>query len=351
MLIAWIVALMNSIPYSVKTVYSYSQYSLGVTPRGDPLMTPRLIETFRKECPVPIERLMVCRGSTTVVKSIVGDWPFVVFGLNPEDLRYFLDKHFTTKIEGRVPTPGAPEAIVSEPVARNLGLKIGDTLLGPDKTDAYSPIPVKIVGIAYSTEWMILTDLEYHKENHFPPIDVFLVFAKNRPEQSRLDHWAVDRFKGEHTRLFAYHELEKDTNQMFATLYQILNVVILTLVAVIALMMGMLMNIYQSQRLVEFGLLQAIGYTRRQLLVRSLKETLIVIVTGWVLGVVVAHLMLRVAYKVLMEPKAWGLDTLDPTAFGYTLIVPVSIVFVGFFTVFHRFRRFDPVSVVERRLV
>ena len=351
MLIAWIVALMNSIPDSVKAVYSYSQYSLGVTPRGDPAMTPKLVETFRNECPVPIERIIVCRGSSAVVRSIVGEWPFVVLAFNQDDMDYFLDKHFVTGIEGRKPTVGRPEALVSEPVARNLRLKIGDVLLGPDKSDDYSPQEVRIVGIAKTSEWMMLTDLEYHKANHFPPIDVFLVLAKDRATQAELDDWALERFKGDRAKLFAYRELEENTNEMFSTLYQILNVVIVTLVAVIALMIGMLMNIYQSQRLVEFGLLQCIGYARKVLLKRSLKEALWVTVAGWQSGVLIAHAMLRIAYAVLMEPRAWALNTMDPKAFAYTLVVPVAIFAVGSFTVLNRFRKFDPVSIVERRLV
>lgn len=350
-LIAWIVALMNSIPLSVRTVYSYSRFSLGVTPRGDASQTPVLAETIRTECPVPIDRIMVCRGSTATVKSIVGDWPFVVFGFTPEDLDYFLDRHFVSGIQGRRPSPGAPEVLISEPVARNLRLGLGDVLLSPDKADSYSPVEVRIVGIADSPEWMILTDIDYHRAHHFPPIDVLLVFAPTLAEQKQLDAWALERFKGEHARLFAFEELEKSTNDMFATLYRILNLVIATLVMVIALMVGMLMNIYQSQRLVEFGLLQAIGYTRRALLWRSLRETFWIIGVGWVTGVVVAHLMLRVAYQVLMHPRAWALNAADGMAFVYTLIVPLSIVLVGTFTVAARFRRFDPVSVVERRLV
>jgi putative ABC transport system permease protein/lipoprotein-releasing system permease protein len=35
----------------------------------------------------------------------------------------------------------------------------------------------------------------------------------------------------------------------------------------------------------------------------------------------------------------------------YTLPVPIAIMVAAFTTIYLRFRRFDPVSVVERRLV
>jgi hypothetical protein len=45
------------------------------------------------------------------------------------------------------------------------------------------------------------------------------------------------------------------------------------------------------------------------------------------------------------------LNPLDAPAYLYTVPIPFAILFVAFATVFLRFRRFDPVAVVERRLV
>ena len=112
---------------------------------------------------------------------------------------------------------------------------------------------------------------------------------------------------------------------MFQILYRILDVVIGTLVAVITMMMGMLINIYQSQRIVEFGLLQALGYTKRQLLKRTLVETFLVLMLGWILGLATAYGLLNVAKSVLMDPKAFALDTLDPIAYRYTIPIPLAI--------------------------
>jgi hypothetical protein len=351
LLVAGIVALMDSIPYSIKVIYSYSRVALGLSPRWDPTQTPRLRAIVQKECPVPIERLVTCRAAGGQVKSIVGKWPFVVLGLEQDDMTYYLRKLNATKIVGRYPSPGKAEALVSEPVARNRGLKIGSDLLSPVDTDNYSPFHVKIVGIAQTKEWLMVTDVEYLRAYQFPAINFLLVFAKSPAAQSTLDHWAEKRFKGERAQVFAYHLLEKDTNEMFAILYKILDVVIGTLVLVITLMMGMLMNIYQSQRLVEFGLLQALGYTKRQLLRRVTTESLLVIVGGWIFGMIMAFALLNVVKVTLMDPSAFSLDTLDHVAYLYTVPIPVSIFAAAVLTVWLRFRNFDPVGVVERRLV
>lgn len=351
MLIMGIVSMINSIPLSIRTIYSYSQYSLGVTPRGDPSMTARIIDEIKKKCPYPYEKLIVCRASGAQVRSIVGKWPFVVLGMHRSDMEYFLRRLRVSSITGRLPEKGKPEAIISDPVARNLGLKLGSTLLSPEVQEAYSPKHVKVVGIAHTSEWLMFNDFDYQAQNHFPPLDNVLVFASTLQDQDKIDHWAVKEFKGERAQVFVYYLLEKQTEDMFSILYKILDVVIGTLALVITFMMGMLMNIYQSQRLVEFGLLQAIGYTKKQILRRVFAETALVLSFGWALGVVTATALLHIVKAILMDPHAFALETTDWVAFRYTIPVPIAIALVATFTVVARFRKFDPVGVVERRLV
>ena len=357
-----VIALIDSIPFSIRMTYQYTQEMLGVSPRGDPTGTDRLLRDIQAHSPVPLERVMHCRVSNAQVESIVGHWPFVVLGLGQDDMRYYLRRLHTTQIEGRLPAPGAAEAIISEPVAKNLKLHIYDPsephklreqsiLLGPDKTDDYSPMPVKVVGIADTDQWLMINSIEYQRSNHFPPVDLGLVFAKNLKDQDKLGHWAEKHFQGKKALIFAHYMLEKQTKEMFNTLFSILDVVIFTLALVITFMMGMLMNIYQSQRLVEFGLLQAIGYTRSQMLWKVFAETAIVIFLGWMLGVAVAQGLLMVADRVLMQPHAFALQSFDQRAFNYALPLPVAILTVAAITVWWRFRRFDPVAIVERRLV
>ena len=351
LLISGIVSMMNSIPLSIRTVYHYSKYSLGMTPRGDPMMTPRLKKAVHRESPVPIDRIITCRVSGAQVRSIVGKWPFAVLGLSKEDADYVLNRLSTKRITGRRPAKGKPEILVSEPVARNLKLKIGSVLQGPDRQENYSPKEVKVVGIADSEEWFMINDIDYQRRNHFPPLDNLIVYAKTMEDQEKLDRWAEGRFKGQRTMVFAYHILDKQTTENFRILYLVLDVVIGTLVMVITLMMAMLINIYQGQRLVEFGLLQAIGYTSRTILKRVMIETILVVISGWMLGAGAAIALLHLVKRILMDPNAFPLATWDPIAMRYTLAVPVAIISVALITVAWRFRRFDPVAVVERRLV
>jgi len=351
MLVAGIISMINSIPLSIRTIYSYSKGFTGVTPRGDATQTQPILNEIKRESPVEIDRVITCRTAATVVQSIVGKWAFYAVGMSQPDIDYYLQRQGVTSIDGRKPEPGEAAAIISEPVARNLNLQIGSELLGPTKEEGYSPFKVSVAGIAKTDRWLMVLPIEYLRENHFPPIDLGIVVAKDPNQQETLDRWAEERFKGRRASILAFFQIEKSTNEMFQTLYMILNVVIGTLVLVITFMMGLLINIYQSQRLVEFGLLQAIGYTKRQILNRVLVETVLVVFIGWALGLATAYGLLNLAKRVMMDPKAYALNPLDPVAYAYTIPLPIAILAVAAATIVLRFRKFDPIGVVERRIV
>ncbi len=340
---------MNSIPLSVKEIFGYTRQFTGVTPRGDISRTPELRRQVESEAPVPLDRIIRARAGSAEVQSLVGPWPFAVYGMGAEDMRWYVQR-MGGRLQGRWPEPGAPEAVVSEPVLRNLGLKMGDAILDPETDGRFSPQEVKVVGVVQGREWMILTSQEYYAANHFPPVDGLMAFARSPEDQERLGAWAEERFRGEPVRIFAWKLLEEETDKMFRHLYRILNIVIATLVIVITIMMAMLMNIHQAQRTQEFGLLQAIGYERGRLVRRILSEISIVVLGGWIAGAGAAYGFMNLVKSAYMDPQAFSLNPLDPSAYLYTIPVPIAIFAAGLFTVMRRFAEADPVAIVERRM-
>lgn len=350
LLIGGIVAVMNSIPLSVKKVYGYSQHLTGVTPRGDMSYFPTILDHF-KHSPVPIERTLICRTAGFSVNTIVGPWPFVLHGFSQNDFEYVARKLNLGVLDGRLPIPGEGESVITRPVANNLRLRIGSVLLDPKDDKNYSQTTVKIVGIYESDEWFSFTSYEYVALNHFPPVDVVIYFTKDLATQRQLDDWAEKTLKGSKANVYTYAQVEKESDASLRVLFRILNLVIGLLVIVVTLMMCMMVSIHLSQRIVEFGLLQALGFSRKTIATRSLREALWVIGIGWVSGVLVTFLLLSIVKKMLMEPKGFFLDPLDIVAYAYTLPIPIVVTVASSLTVYIRFRNFDPIAVIERRIV
>lgn len=350
MLIVGIISLMNSIPLSVKTIYRYLENETGISTRINPLLGPQLRRDIIASTPFPLDRVIDARVVPAKISSIVGDWPFVVLALTDADRDYYMRAMRSGKLMGRLPSGSAAEAVISDPVARSLKKKVGDLLLSPEWDDRFSPNPVRIVGIVQSPEYYAIIPQEYHKQFHGPPVDIFLCFTKDRSKQKEFDTWALDKFTSATTQVFSYSQVVRQSDQMFEILYRILNIVILVLVIVITFMMALLINIHQTQRIHEYALLQALGYTKRQLVTRAMSEMVILIVGGWIAGCALAYGMLVVVNNTLMYPRAFALNLLDAGAFAGTVPVPLAILATSAYTILRNFRRFDPVGTLERRI-
>jgi len=346
LLVAGIVALVNSVPLSVRSIYGYSKAFAAALPRNDPAYLPEM-ERELEESPVPIERVLRIRVAFFNVRSIVGKLPFVLHGISPEDGAFLRERLDLGQLTGRLPSPGAPEAVITRRLATNLGVNIGDVLLSPADPQNYSPQVVRVVGIHESDLWFAYGDFDYVARNHLPPVDDLIIVAK---DQRAFDRWAVEHFRGSRARILTHEELLRETDDSLRVLLQLLSVVIGLLVVVVTVMIGLFINIYLGQRLTEFGLLQAIGYTRSFLTRRASAEAALLVGLGWVLGVLLSLAVLWAAKVTLMDPKAYYLEPLDRVALAYTLPLPLSVLAASLLTIRLRFRKFDPVVVIERRV-
>ncbi len=347
--IACVVALLNSIDRTILKIYDYNRYFAAVTPRGGEELKPELRALVERAPGVgEVYETVVC---FMTAETIVGKMPFVIFGLPQDKMERLVARCGLELGAGRYPAPGAPEVALSEPLMRNKKLRIGDVVLSPLVPDQYAPVPVRVVGVLKGDTWMAITSEEFTRRHFFPPLRNLLVLAADVRQQPQLDRWLLTNLRGKQARVWIYAELQRETHRAFRNLYFITGVVVLVVSLMLATMTGLLANIYFQQRLVEFGLLQAMGYTRRSLLARVSAETVLVVLLGWALGVLLALTTLSWAKWAVMEPRGLYLEPLDPIAYRYTLPVPVMVLLFALTTIGWRLRTFDPVAIVERRIV
>ncbi|CUU01468.1 lipoprotein-releasing system permease protein [Armatimonadetes bacterium GBS] len=347
--VASVVALLNSIDRTILKIYDYNRYFAAISPRGSDRLKPELIARIQ-QAPYYATHFetVVCFMNA---ETIVGKMPFVVFGLKQEHIEPLVSRCRLKIKEGRYPQPNQPEVALSEPLMRNKKLKLGDVVLSPFIPDQYAPVPVRVVGVLEGDTWLAISSYEFIRNHFFAPVRNLIIFATDVRFQPRLDKWLRETLRGEQARVWTYAELQEETHKAFQNLYFITGVVVVVVAFMLATMTGLLANIYFQQRLVEFGLLQAIGYTRRELLFRVSTETIVVVVLGWVVGVLVALGVLFWAKTAVMEPRGLYMEPLDPIAYRYTLPVPLMVLTFALATIGWRLRTFDPVAIVERRIV
>jgi putative ABC transport system permease protein/lipoprotein-releasing system permease protein len=122
---------------------------------------------------------------------------------------------------------------------------------------------------------------------------------------------------------------------------------VIAAVAVVA--MATLNSIFFEQRKQEFGVLNALGRSRRWLVGRTIKETGSVTALAWLIGAGLCAAGLLLMQALLYAPRGLRLDFFNPTPWLFTLPLPLSIVLASTVTIARMLSRLDPVAVVERR--
>jgi len=122
------------------------------------------------------------------------------------------------------------------------------------------------------------------------------------------------------------------------------------LVFVLSLAVGLLNTIYFLQRMNEFGLLAAIGYSRLYLVWRAVRESLGLTITAWIFGLIFSQTIYGLLEHFVLGPKG----ILIPKVFGwrtisYTLPIPLMVGLFSISTVVWQLLKLDPVAIIERR--
>ena len=121
----------------------------------------------------------------------------------------------------------------------------------------------------------------------------------------------------------------------------------IAIVAAIAL--AVLNYIFISQRESEFGLLNALGYGRLQLVWRTMRETFFTTGIAWAFSAFLCFLGLLSLQFVVFAPLGLRLNFINLTPWFFTLPIPVLVIAVTTSTIARTLSRLDPVSIIERR--
>lgn len=346
-MVASVVSVVRSIDLTVYTLYGYNRYVTGLTPRNALSIDPAVVEKVQQ---IPeLGELEGAHSYQVLLKTIFGRLVFPLFGLSSEGRQHLMQVCNVTLASGRMVEEGAPEAVISEDVAHNLGLKVGDIILKPDAEDTFAPVPIKLVGLLKGNVWLGMVSKSL--VDAYSPFtwQGYLAFAKTPGQQRRLDaalERVVDKSKA---RVWQFSYLVRETRNSLTNLYLILTLIISIIVFTISFVCGLLSNIYFTQRLTEIATLSAIGYSRRSLLWRAAQETILYCMLGWAVGCVLTVTLLMTVRTVLLIPRGLVLNALDYPAYAFTLPLPITIMLFAIATISIRLARLDPVSLIERR--
>ena len=357
-LIAGVTVLANAIDLTVRTIYRYTEYFTYVLPQQRFREVPEAQRLIVQSDP-RVERTMEGAFFLCNIKTVMGRLPFVVLGVPEDDRDYLMQRMETPLIAGRLPAEGMPEAVLSEPMVENKKLKLGDNVVSPTEVGGMAtaaPVPVKLVGILKGPVWVGFTSRSFCTSYFLLNPRCTLYTWKDVNQRDALNRAMMpvtDKSKGKlspnEVQLLSKENLITEVRESLESLYLIMGVVTAAVIFAITLMSGMLANIYFTQRLSEFGVLAAIGYSRPSLIGRVLAETALLNVAGWIVGAASTALLMRFLGESVFRSRGLFLDPFDLDAYAHTIPVPICITLFSVATIAYRLAKLDPVTIIERR--
>jgi ABC-type lipoprotein release transport system permease subunit len=299
-----------------------------------------------------VARIIPARGLNLRVKILATDAAYRFYGVSENDLPFLFELYGVYLQEGRLPSPGSNEVVLSEAVAMNRGLGVGDTFGWPvNELDSSIPTEMIVVGIlAPSDLWLAFASYEF-LENHelYSSRSVHLLVIPAEGRKDELDDWLEKDVAFTQINVLTYdmqyHEIQQAKRGILLACAALESII----AVVAAIAVGILNYIFFDQRLEEFGILHATGYSRPWLVRRTVKETASVVGFAWLIGAAICVIGLILAQVYIYAGEGVSVDFSNPTPWLFTLPIPLTIVAASAGMIARTLSKLDPVSIIERR--
>ena len=285
------------------------------------------------------------------VNTLIGPGTRNVFAVPTAFMTWFLRRIGERLIIGRLPAASVAEIALPRRVMENRHLRLGDMVGQQVDPNEWMPGEFRIVGILGGTLNAGITSYEAMRSftalAAVPGVASYAAFAQ--PGSRRAMDAYLSTLPLDQVRVYTEGAEEQAYHQDVRMLDWLLWSINLVTVGVLAVAMGLLNNLYYMQRMDEYGILAAIGFTHGLLLRRAFAEVLAITSISWSAGLGLTVALRGVLARWLFAPHGISLPSLDLRDIVFTLPIPLLISVFTLTTVLRRLTRLDPVSVVERR--
>lgn len=337
-----------------------------VSPRMGSTIDPGLVEQIRAN-PDVARVIPAVEVPLRVSVPPFWGWPISIFGVTDEHMHILIDVHGVELKEGRLPQTRTSEIAISEGMALNRRLHVGDKIGGSlSKHDEHIPTEMVIVGILRRSSgqvlsrsaqsgivndlWLGFASKEYlssHERYASWPISLLVIPVEGR--NAIVETWLQENMDTDQTEVETFQWMLDNYRKLTLIFLLLFGLVEGIIVIVAAVALAVLSYTFFAQRLEEFGILHAIGRSRWWLVWRTAKETACVVAVAWLMGAVICGIGLLLMQTSVYGPRGLSLDFFNLAPWIFTLPIPVVVVVTSAGLVARILSRLDPVSIIERR--
>lgn len=211
-----------------------------------------------------------------------------IFGIRSEDIEYVMKKHNITLKEGRLPLENHREVALDYRMSKNkkvnIGDKIGNSINKNDMLNGEYTVVGIVEGDAFLSFMPYNTTITAANTKAADIVQKsVLVFPKDS-KVSEVDNLLLSLPKREVT-IITLSETIRLYNKVASTMSTLDSICILAIV-VMVISVGSSKYVQFFSRKQELGILNAMGYTKKELMKRAFWEVLIINLLGFILGVI-----------------------------------------------------------------
>jgi ABC-type lipoprotein release transport system permease subunit len=254
-------------------------------------------------------------------------------------------------ISGRLPNGNASEIVLSEEIARSRNVSVGGQVGNRIYELDQLPDAFTVVGIVRGPTRIGMIPFDYMTQHYlFERRYQGLVVAPHPGQEAQVHQQLLALIGKRPFRLFDWPYIKGKIDSLIANLDTLNRFLILLVTLVLSLVVGLLNNLFFKQRMNEFGLLAAIGYSRFALIRRVAVESFGVSLASWLVGVALGVAVLAWFNQTFMVPHGLLLNVLNwNVLLVHTLPIPLMVFAFGLSTVAWQLLRMDPITIIERR--
>lgn len=323
------------------------RYYSSITPKGS-LIDEKILNDVKSIDSVESVMPWVFRYTNFYI-NIGGDEGARIFTVNHDDMLTLMSRLELTLKEGRLPEPGSREIAIHYLLAKNKNLKVGDKIGNAFDKDEVIRGEQTIVGLIDGKSIVSFDSLETWVEENDIDFEYMLgiiMLPKKGYDQELNRYLDSLHLPGYDVRTFNSNSLQYEHNS--ENIKIILTFISIMVIVIVSFSTGFLCYIYFAQRSSEFGLLNAIGYSKQYVINRAFGEISGMDAIGFAVGIIFSLVGGTIVNIVSYAPRGqllqvWNLNYLMKAA-----CIPLFVTLFSIVPVWRMLKKLDPISIMER---
>lgn len=322
----------------------YKTYSF-ITPKneGDKL-SDSLINELKND--ISTEKLIPINSKYTYYYNVLGGNMFAyVYCMKKNDVKFMMDRLNLKLKSGRLPET-SEEIVLDYRLAANKSLKLGDKIGNEIDKKEILVGNYKIVGLIEGNSMLSFSITDEKSQNLNLNNNVILI---HKPESLKESNDSLKKLSEKFTsaKFTTFTRLKTEIDKEDDLGRTIINLIEFILLLVITLTVGNSTYVHFYHRKKEFGILYAVGYSRKEIIKKIFNELIFLNILSSILGLITAFILIFILSILIFEPKGISIKLIDIRTILQCLIIPIFIFIFSLVPISRMLKKLDFLEIIE----